>query len=636
MKWYYNLKVGAKIVSGFLIVTLIAGVIGAVGFTSISDVGNIKLPSVIHLQEIKNEFSKIGSYQNKLMNPKLSFEEREEVYRQVDEAKANLDFHRNEYITLPMGSEEKELWTSLEIEYAKWEESNNNFFALSKQLDDMGIDDPKEIRYQITLRKRDHINWIWTLLGSIDSLQSFDGQLDGTKCALGHWLEEYKPRSVKMSTLLEEIKGPHLKVHESGAKINDLISNGGSLSEAKNIYYNESLPNMNTVLNILDEMDALVEASDLIFTQMIEVVNNEVNPQYALASAVLEKLVDLNGENAHDKVSRANILMVIFILAGITISILLGIFISTIIRKPINKLVNASQKIADGNLDIIIDIHTKDEVGLLANAFKKMTENINEVMSHINQASNQVAAGSRQVSESSMSLSQGATEQASSIEELTTSIEEIAEQTRENAKNSSVANEISESAKMNASHGHKQMTQMLYAMDQINESSSSISKIIKVIDEIAFQTNILALNAAVEAAQAGKHGKGFAVVAEEVRNLAARSASAAKETTAMIENSIKKVDDGTKIANQTAEALNNIVEAVDKVSALVNEIAISSKEQSLGVDQINQGLIQIAHVVQSTSATSEETAAASEELSSQAEMLRNQVARFKLKNSFYS
>lgn len=351
----------------------------------------------------------------------------------------------------------------------------------------------------------------------------------------------------------------------------------------------------------------------------------------------IQELVKYNIDSAQNKSNQnsedfesQSIVMIVIIITGIILAVGLGLVIANLISKPLHLIVGAANQIADGNLDVEIEVDTKDEVGILGQAFKKMTANINEVMSNISSAAEQVASGSKQVSDSSIELSQGATEQASSIEQLTASLEEISSQTRMNADNASEANNLAENVKSNAMQGNRQMKEMLKAMDEINDSSSSISKIIKVIDEIAFQTNILALNAAVEAARAGQHGKGFAVVAEEVRNLAARSANAAKETTTMIEGSIKKVEDGTKIANDTAVALNNIVGGVSKVASLVGEIAIASNEQASGIAQVNQGIMQVSEVVQTNSATSEESAAASEELASQAELLQDQVARFKL------
>ncbi|MCH1639800.1 methyl-accepting chemotaxis protein [Paenibacillus timonensis] len=320
-------------------------------------------------------------------------------------------------------------------------------------------------------------------------------------------------------------------------------------------------------------------------------------------------------------------------IVGITIAVavLLGITISRMISKPVTQLMTAAEKIANGDLDVEIVNEHRDEVGVLALSFRKMTDNLNEVMTHIQAASEQVASGSKQVSDVSIALSQGATEQASSIEQLSASIEEIASQTKLNADNAALASQLAEQTRNNATMGSEQMNEMLKAMDGINTASESISRIIKVIDEIAFQTNILALNAAVEAARAGQHGKGFAVVAEEVRNLAARSANAAKETTGMIENSVRKVEGGTKIANDTAAALKAIVCDVEKVANLVGDIATASGEQSAGVNQINQGILQVSQVIQANSATSEEGAAASEELSSQADLLREQVERFNLR-----
>ena len=286
-----------------------------------------------------------------------------------------------------------------------------------------------------------------------------------------------------------------------------------------------------------------------------------------------------------------------------------------------------------GNLNVGIHAEYRGDFKELRESINTIIASLNSVVSDMGTAADQVAAGTRQVSDGSQEISQGASEQAGSIEELTVSVTQIAEQTRQNAMSATKANELAGEAQAGAARGNEQMKTMQEAMAEINESSRSISKIIKVIDDIAFQTNILALNAAVEAARAGAHGKGFAVVAEEVRNLAARSASAAKETTEMIEGSIRKTAAGTKIADETASSLADIVEGVGNAAQLVGEIAEASNEQATAISQVNRGIEQLSAVVQNNSATAEEAAAASEELSGQAEMLKGLVGQFSLKNA---
>jgi len=290
--------------------------------------------------------------------------------------------------------------------------------------------------------------------------------------------------------------------------------------------------------------------------------------------------------------------------------------------------------VASGNLNVSIEREYLGDFIEIKDSINNILESLNGTLGEIKVVAGEVSSASEQVSQSAQSLSQGSTEQASSIEEITSSITEVAEQIKGNAKSSNMANDLSEKSKKGAENGNRRMGEMTDAMNDINKSSENISKIIKVIDEIAFQTNILALNAAVEAARAGEHGKGFAVVAEEVRDLAARSSNAAKETTDLIENSIRKVAAGTEIANETAKALEEIVKDVSEVTKIIGDIADASNDQASAIEQVNEGINQISIVTQSNTATAEESAAASQEMTSQAQNLDEMVSKFELKRGF--
>lgn len=296
--------------------------------------------------------------------------------------------------------------------------------------------------------------------------------------------------------------------------------------------------------------------------------------------------------------------------------------------KAIREQAKVADTIAKG--DFTVDVRPRSEKDLLGRALRALVMGENRTLNNIREANEQITVGAEQVANASQALAQGSTEQASALQQVTASMDEVTQRTKDNATEAGKANTLVNNVKDMATAGNDQMKAMIQAMDSINQSSETISKIIKTIDDISFNTNILALNAAVEAARAGEAGKGFAVVAEEVRSLASKSASAAAETAEMIEDSIHKISNGTKIAEETARSLDAIVNSIDEIVALISNIAVSSNDQSTAISQIDQAISQVSTVVQTNAATSEQCAAASEELSNQAVTLRNMISQYKL------
>lgn len=327
------------------------------------------------------------------------------------------------------------------------------------------------------------------------------------------------------------------------------------------------------------------------------------------------------------------LLSVIF-LASVVISFLLGFILSQAILRQIGgepiMIEKLAARVTEGDLDI--EFEKKKVTGIFASIQKQITT-LNTVFNEVKMSSEEVGKGSDQLAETSQLIAQGASEQAASLEHIAASMEQVTAQTLMNAEYASQASQLTSEACQHAEVGNDKMQRMLVAMEEINHASENISKIVKSIDEIAFQTNLLAINAAVEAARSGVHGKGFAVVAEEVRNLAQRSAEAAKETTAMIDDSIQKIQSGVSIADETATSLAQIVSGIAEVRDLVGQINHSSNEQSKGMDAINEEVHQLNRVTQQNAQVSEETAASSEELREQSNHLRTMLAHFKLRDS---
>ena len=300
---------------------------------------------------------------------------------------------------------------------------------------------------------------------------------------------------------------------------------------------------------------------------------------------------------------------------------------------PIEEAVACLRMMAEGDLTKRVTGDYKGDHAIMKDAMNETLASLNEVLSHVVAAVDQVNSGAEQVSGASQSLSQGAIHQASSIEQISSTVQELEAQTRDNAENAKRASKSVSQVRTSAETGRARMDVMMHSMDEIQQSSNHIGQIIKVIEDIAFQTNLLALNAAVEAARAGVHGKGFAVVAEEVRNLASRSAKAARETTDLIEESTQKVTKGNQAASETQNALKDIFTGVEEVSEIIEGITTASAEQAEGIQQVTTALGEVDAITQSNSANAEESAAAAEELSGQSFELKGMLERFKLMQS---
>ena len=388
-----------------------------------------------------------------------------------------------------------------------------------------------------------------------------------------------------------------------------------------------------------DTLDALKQAD----ASAADILEMQLRPMLMDRQERMAKLNELQRAEAmhiyEQQVSRYKLIRVVSLtslIAGLFIALLVAALVIRSIINTLNRTVGIAHAIAEGKLGHKITVNRNDELGKLLDAFRTMDERLGTIVNEVRHGSGSVSTAAQQISRGNDDLSQRTQEQASSLEETASSMEEMTSTVKQNAENASHANQLARGAREQAERGGEVVAQAVGAMREINTSSRKIADIVSLIDEIAFQTNLLALNAAVEAARAGEQGRGFAVVATEVRNLAQRSAGAAKEIKGLINDSAAKVRTGSELVDQSGKALAEIVDSVKKVTDIVAEIAAASQEQSAGIDQVNHAVLQMDEMTQQNAALVEEAAAAARAMQEQAGELTRQVGFFQLGDDDYA
>jgi methyl-accepting chemotaxis protein len=517
MQWYYDMKIGTKLISGFILVALIAAVIGSIGIWGTKRIAresanmyDNSLVPITNLQQISTAFQRVRVNIRDLLNAK-SPEEMEQYNQRIKDISAIITKNADTYEKTLQGEEEKKMFAEL-----------------------------TEAR------------------------------------------KVYRP-------LLEKI---------------GQMAVAGKTAEAQLLMKGDALKAATAEQQVIDKL-----------------VENKVK--------TATEMDQRNRALAKSAVMLTSVLMMV----GVILAIGLGLFITRTITGPLREAVGIAQLVAAGDLTSIIEVHSKDETGQLLKALKDMDESLVRIVEEVRSGSDSIASGSKQIATGNSDLSQRTEEQAAALEETAASMEELTSTVKQNADNAQQANQMAVTASSVALKGGEVIGRVVTTMSSISESSRKISDIIGVIDGIAFQTNILALNAAVEAARAGEQGRGFAVVAAEVRSLAQRSAAAAKEIKTLINDSVDKVEGGSRLVGEAGQTMQEIVQSIKRVTDIMAEISAASLEQSTGIEQVNTAITQMDDVTQQNAALVEEAAAAAESLEEQARFMVVAISRFKLDDS---